>query len=51
MTFEQIRDSVFTLTKIPNAQLRIRLKQVANFDRSGDDGTLQCNTEKKLRLL
>ena len=36
LTFDNIKDGLFCHTKMPAAQLRLRLKQVANFDRSDD---------------
>ena len=36
MTFEDIRDRLFSNTVIPPGQLRIRIKQVANFDRANN---------------
>jgi hypothetical protein len=36
LSFEYIKDRLFKHSKIPATQLRIRLKQVANFDRTNE---------------
>jgi hypothetical protein len=51
LSFESIRDSVFGQSKIPATQLRIRLKSVANFDRSYEDGKLTVLSTLAMRTI